>query len=191
MGKVAFHGSRFFEGDAGSAKVSREVARKWDGTLTTLMGGVSYEGGGQFVFFRPAVSVDYIRLKEDGYTETGGGAGLDLTIDPRTSDELAVNGGLTLGVDLKGMRRRDSNWLRIEGEGGWREVVGGALGDTTAHFEGGTPFTLQADQGVNGWFARLRAIGGLDGFTMTGEAGAEQRQDAVSFTVRGMLRMAF
>jgi hypothetical protein len=33
--------------------------------------------------------------------------------------------------------------------------------------------------------------GGLEDFTMSGEAGVEQRRDAVGFTVRGTMRMAF
>lgn len=191
IGMVDFEGTRYFDAKVGEDTISRDVEREWDGTVTSLMGGASFEGGGQFFFFRPSVVVDYVRLKEDGYTDTGGGAGLNLTVAERTSDELAVNGGLTIGVDLKGMRARDESWFRIEGEGGWREIVGGGLGDTTAHFENGDPFTLQAEQSVNGWYGRLRAIGGDAAFTIAGEAGAEKRHDDVGFTLRGTIRMGF
>jgi len=190
IGMVDFDGTRHFDAKLGEEVVSRDIEREWDGTVTSFMAGASFEGGSQFFFFRPAVSVDYVRLKEDGYTDTGG-EGLNLTVAERTSDEFAVNGGLTLGVDFKGMRARDRTWFRIEGEGGWREIVGGSLGDTTAHFEGGDPFTLQAEQGANGWFARLRALGGDEAFTISGEAGAEERHDDVGFTLRGTIRMGF
>lgn len=191
IGMVNFEGTRYFDAEDGEDVISRDVEREWDGTVTSFMGGASFEAGGQFFFVRPAVVVDYVRLKEDGYTDTGGGAGLNLTVAERTSDELAINGGLTVGVDLKGMRARDDNWFRIEGEGGWREILGGGLGDTTAQFENGDPFTLQAEQSVNGWYARLRAIGGDAGFSIAGEAGAEERHDDVGFTLRGTIRMGF
>jgi hypothetical protein len=32
--------------------------------------------------------------------------------------------------------------------------------------------------------------GGIEDFTMSGEAGAEQRRDALGFTVRGTMRVA-
>ncbi|RXZ65600.1 autotransporter outer membrane beta-barrel domain-containing protein [Pelagerythrobacter rhizovicinus] len=191
IGMVNFEGTRYFDATVGEDIISRDVEREWDGTVTSFMGGASFEGGGQFFFFRPSVVLDYVRLKEDGYTDTGGGAGLNLTVAERTSDEFAVNGGLTLGVDLKGMRARDASWFRIEGEGGWREILGGGLGDTTAQFEDGDPFTLQAEQSVNGWYARLRAIGGDEAFTISGEAGAEERHNDVGFTLRGTIRMGF
>lgn len=191
IGKVDFEGTRYFDATLGEDIISRDVERDWGGTTTSLMGGASFEGGGQFFFFRPAVTVDYVRLKEDGYTDTGGGAGLNLTVDERTSDELAVNGGLTLGVDFKGMGARDDSWFRVEGEGGWREIVGGSLGETTARFEGGEAFTLLPEQSANGWYARLRALGGDEAFTISGEAGAEERHDDVGFTLRGTIRMAF
>jgi hypothetical protein len=189
IGKVTFDGERHFDGTFGTTNVSRTIAGKWDGTLNTLMGGVSFEGGGQYLFFRPSLIVDYVRLKENAHSETGGGAALDLTIDERTSDSLAVNGGVAFGVDLHGMRKRDTSWFRIEGEGGWREIVGGTIGRTTAHFAGGTPFTIEADPEANGWYARLRAIGGSEGLTMTGEVGAEQRHDTVGVTLRGTIKM--
>lgn len=191
IGMVDFEGTRYFDATVGEDTISRDVEREWNGTVTSFMGGASFEGGGQFFFFRPSVVLDYVRLKEDGYTDTGGGAGLNLTVAERTSDEFAVNGGLTLGVDLKGMRSRDDSWFRIETEGGWREILGGGLGDTTAHFEGGDPFTLQAEQSVNGWYARLRALGGDEAFTISGEAGAEERHNDVGFTLRGTIRMGF
>lgn len=77
--------------------------------------------------------------------------------------------------------------FRIETEGGWREIVGGALGATTAHFANGTPFTLVPDEEKNGWYARLRATGGTDGFKLSGEAGAERRLRGTALSVRGSL----
>lgn len=190
FGHANFDGERNFVGTADGEAVSRKIEGDWNGNFVTLAGGVAAEGGSQFLFFRPAVSVDYVRLKEDGYTESGGGK-LDLTVDARTSDELAVNGGLTLGVDFLGMRAQDENWFRIETEGGWREVLSGGVGATTARFEGGSPFTLAGDDTNSGWFARLRAIGGSTGFRLGGEFSAEDRNGRVDLGLRGSFTVSW
>ncbi|MGZ3195988.1 MAG: autotransporter outer membrane beta-barrel domain-containing protein [Croceibacterium sp.] len=182
-----FRGDRSFTGLNGSDVIKKTSHAQRNGSLVSASGGISYEGGSTHFFIRPSATIDYLRIKEDGYTEAGGGAALDLIVDPRTSDELAVNGGLALGIDFTGQERHDENWFRIETEGGWRENVGGALDATTAHFANGTPFTLEAEQEKSGWYARLRALGGTDGFRLSGEAGAEQRLGGTAFSLRGNL----
>jgi hypothetical protein len=190
IGMVDFRGRRTFTGQAGSKAVERHVISEWNGTMMSASGGLSYEGGGSHFFFRPSVSFDYLKLDEDGYTDHGG-EGLDLEVEDRKSDEFAVNGGLTLGIDFTGTRRRDDNWFRVETEGGWREVVGGSLGATTAKFEDGTPFTLEPEQVDSGWYARLRAMGGSSMFEMGGELGAEDRHGGTALSLRGTLKMGF
>jgi hypothetical protein len=191
IGSADFGSERSFTGLAGAEEVKRKIEGNWNGTFVTFAAGASVEGGTQYLYFRPALSLDYVRLKEGGYTETGGGKALDLAADARTSDELGVNGGLTLGADLMGMGARDQNWLRIETEGGWREIVGGGLGATTARFENGEAFTLDGETADGGWFARLRAFGGSAGFVMGGELSAEDRHDQISLAVRGSLKIAW
>ncbi|AKH44133.1 hypothetical protein FHS61_001452 [Altererythrobacter atlanticus] len=191
IGTVDFHGRRTLKGAADGEAVELSALSEWSGTLVTFNGGASFEGGGKHFFFRPAVTVDYARLDEDGYTDTGGGEALDLMVDSRKSDEFAVNGGLTLGVDFTGTGRRDRNWFRIEGEGGWREIVDGSLGATTARFEDGEDFTLDADELESGWYARLRALGGSESYQLSGELGAEDRMGETAYSLRGSLRMAF
>ena len=104
---------------------------------------------------------------------------------------MAVNGGLALGIDFTGTGRRDANWFRVETEGGWREIVGGSLGATTAKFTGGTPFTLAPEQHDSGWYAKLRARGGTSAFELGGEVGAEDRNGSTAFSLRGTVRMGF
>jgi hypothetical protein len=190
-GKADFNGRRTFVGVNGANQVQKSSLANRSGTLFSATGGISYEGGGDAFFFRPTASFDYLKLKEKGYTDKGGGTGLDLIVDPRRSDEFAVNGGLALGVDFTGRHRRDENWFRVETEGGWREIVGGALGATTAHFTGGSSFTLEPEQQKSGWYARVRALGGTEGFTLAGEAGAEQRLGGTALSLRGSLKMGF
>jgi hypothetical protein len=43
------------------------------------------------------------------------------------------------------------SWLRAELRGGYREVFAGQVGDTTANFTGGNPFTLAPDPDKGGW----------------------------------------
>jgi hypothetical protein len=190
IGMVDFRGRRTFAGTAGDKAIERNVISEWNGTMMTASGGLSYEGGGSHFFFRPSVSFDYLKLDEDSYVDQGG-EGLNLEVEDRKSDEFAVNGGLTLGVDFAGTRRRDNNWFRVETEGGWREVVGGSLGSTTARFEDGTPFTLDPEQVDSGWYARLRAMGGSSMFEMGGEVGAEDRHGGTALSLRGTLKVGF
>lgn len=186
LGRVGFEGERHFTGKAGEDVIQRTMNGDWDGNFVTASAGASVEGGSQFFLFRPTVSVDYVRLKEDGYTETGGEA-LNLTVDARTSDELAVNAGMTLGIDFMGMRARDDTWFRVETEGGWREVLSGGIGDTTAHFADGDRFTIAGEELSGGWFARLRAIGGSAGMGTGAEVSAEDRHGRVDLAFRASL----
>lgn len=199
VGKVGFEGRRTFQGAANGEVVSKQVDGEWDGTLMSLSGGVAYEMHSGSAFVRPAVSLDYVSLDEDGYSETGGGDALDLTVDARKSDELGANAGLAVGLDFLGRGGGGSliyggpanRWFRVEAEGGWRELIGGSIGSTTAHFEGGKPFTLAAEQAESGWYARLRATGGGSMFELGGEVGAEQRNGETGLSMRGTVRFGF
>lgn len=190
-GMADFEGSRFFTGMNGEEKVERLVDREWSGDVVSFMGGASFETGSQYLFVRPSVMVDYIRLSEDGYTETGGGEALDLTVEDRTSDETGLNLALAAGADLFGMGSRDDNWLRVEAEGGWREILSGELGATTASFEGGDSFTLIPEQRASGWFARLRGMGGDEFYSIGGELSAEERHEEIGYALRATLRFGF
>ncbi|RIV81374.1 autotransporter domain-containing protein [Aurantiacibacter xanthus] len=187
-GFVDIGGTRTFQIGSGTTAKKRESRGDWGGNVTTLSGGASYESGG-WLYVRPAVWADFTKLSEDGYTETGGGKGMDLIVEERDSDEFAVNGSVAVGIDFYGKGPRDSSWLRVEGEGGWREVVGGTLGATTARFDGGEAFTIAADQQSSGWFARARAVGGSEVFEFGGEVGAEERFDKTAFSLKGTLRI--
>lgn len=130
--------------------------------------------------------MEYYRLSEDGYQEEGGGSALDLKIDDRDSDELAVNALLVAGFEMGGYRPDDS-FFRMEVEAGRRQIVGGSLGDTTARFEDGDSFTLEPEERQSGWVGRLRGVGGGYSFRIAGEIGAEEREDKVGLTARASL----
>ncbi|KRA82670.1 autotransporter outer membrane beta-barrel domain-containing protein [Altererythrobacter sp. Root672] len=199
IGLANFNSTRTFSGTANGEAVTKTSKGEWDGTVFTLSGGASYEGHAGKFFFRPSVTADYVKLAEDGYTETGGGKGLDLIVNDRDSDQLAVNGGLAVGLDFVGRGggglwrapSRDNRWFRVEAEGGWREIAGGTLGATTAHFDGGTAFTLEPEQYDSGWFTRARIMGGTDRFEMDGEVGVEDRNGNTALSLLGTLRIGF
>lgn len=190
IGMVDFRGRRTFVGLIGEDRVERNTISEWNGTLMTLSGGASYEFAGGGLFLRPSVSVDYVKLDEDGYTDTGG-KGLNLIVDDRSSDEFALNAGAAAGIDWIGSGQGDTRWFRTEAEAGRREIVGGALGATTARFEDGDEFTLDPEQQASGWYGRLRAMGGSGMFEIGGEVGAEQRHESTAYSLRGTLRMGF
>jgi uncharacterized protein with beta-barrel porin domain len=187
---VRFKGRREFDGAADGADVSRRAKGKWNGTLWSAAGGASYEMRFGRISLRPAASVDYYRLHEKGYDETGGGAAYNLIVDSRTSDELAANGTIAIGLDFGG-KDAESGWFRTEIEGGRRQIIGGDLGTTTARFAGGDAFTLTPEDRTNGWVGRLRLLGGNAGFTAGGEFSAEEQQGHASIAFRASLNIGF
>jgi uncharacterized protein with beta-barrel porin domain len=93
-------------------------------------------------FIEPRVHADYFRLHQDGYSETGGGAGFDMQVDPRDGDIFTVTSELVAGMTFGNSGFR---W-RPQIEVGYRAVISGTAGSTTTEFIGGTdPFTLAAE----------------------------------------------
>jgi hypothetical protein len=189
MGFINLDGERHFEGVNGSEAVSLTANGDRSARLYSAMGTLSYDvvsGGG--ISFRPVVSLDYYRLHEKGYTETGGGKAFDLIVRSRTSDELAVTGSAVVGIDMGGQDQW-SGWSRIEIEGGRREIVSGNLGNTIARFADGNDFTLRPEDRESGWVGRLRGVAGNSGFQIGGELGAEEHQGNWALSLRASLRV--
>ena len=186
-----FDGKRFFNGVVDGDEVTREAKGDWKGTMYSATAGVAYDA--QFGSFsvRPTATIEHYSLKEKGYTETGGGDAFDLIVDSRKSDETAATGTLNLGYAIKQSRDNDDGWMRVELEGGRRQILSGKLGDTTAHFADGTPFTLVAEERTSGWLGGLRLIGGGEGFVLSGEVNAEELQDDISIGGRLGLQFTF
>lgn len=186
--KIGFDGTRYFSGEINKTKVEKTMTADWDGTLWSASGAVSHDFMSGNLSVRPVLAVDYYKLKEDGYAETGGGDALDLTVSGRDSDELAVSGTVAVGLDFGGIDQYDG-WYRFELEGGRRQIVGGALGATTAVFKDGTPFTLTPAERTSGWVGKLRAVAGNSGFQIGGELSAEEQQSHVALALRASLRI--
>jgi hypothetical protein len=190
-GKADYSGSRVFAGGTGESAVNATITRDWSGDFVSASGGVSVEGGGQFFFFRPSLVVDYLRLKEDGYAESGGGDALNLVVEGRSSKEVGINGAVAVGVDMWGMQARDSGWFRLEAEGGWRELLTSDLGATRAAYGEGAQFTLTPEVRDSGWFARARALGGDGSYKIAGEVGLENQFGNIGYSLRASVRFGW
>lgn len=188
--RIGLGGTRTFSATVANELVTRTAEGDWDGQLYSAAGGASYELRFGRLSLRPAASIDYYRLKEDGYTETGGGTAMNLTVDARTSDELAGEATLTAGYDLGGIDQA-AGWFRVEAEAGRRQILGGELGSTTARFGTGTPFTLSPEARTDGWLGRLRLMGGGDGFSVGGELSAEEQDGRAAVAGRVALQIGF
>ena len=168
--------------------VHRQTESSWNGYSVFGRAGVYYDFDTGNFYVRPGAHVDYIRLHEAGYTETGGGTGFDLAVDGRTGDALSgtasVIFGYTFGDDVK--------W-RPEVEIGYRGVIAGSGGTTTAAFTGGgAPFGLAAEQlSGGGPIARigLPAYGTFVDLKI--DAGCEFRDGYTDLDLRMMVRIVF
>ncbi len=191
--KVEFDSQRRFETkvEGDDQPTARFAVADWSGDLYSLAGGLAYELEiGRFAL-RPTVSVDYYNLSEEGYTETEGGDAFNLIVEERDSDELALNTTLAAALNF-GDTDRDGVWFRAEVEGGYRQIIGGEIGETTARFKDGDAFTLSPDTRTDGWLAGLRLVSGSGNLLFAGEVSAEEQlQDEVSLGVRLSLRIGF
>lgn len=171
--------------------LTRVAQASWGGTMATASAGLSYDIAlGTRLRARPQIGIDYHRVSEDAWTDSGAGDGFNISVDERVSDEFAGHALLALGYEF-GSLAPDGNWLRLELEGGRREILGGELGVTVARFEGGDAFTLTPDVRESGWLGRVRLAGGVDRFAVTGEFGVEEQQHVTALSGRLGLRIAW
>jgi hypothetical protein len=190
-GTISFNGTRNFSGLDGLATITRSADGRWKGRLYSGSAGVSYEAHAGRLSIRPNASIEYYKLHEKGYTETGGGDAYDLTVRARNSNESAANAMLAFGYDFMRSDDQDSGWLRVELEGGRRQILSGSVGDTVASFGSGTPFTLTAEDRTSGWRGGLRLLGGGSSVTFFAEGNAEQQQGRMSLGGRLGLSLGF
>ena len=182
-GTVEFKSTRNFTGVVGGSAVSRSATGKWKGKTASFTAGLSYEARIGRVTLRPNARVDYFKLDEDGFTETGGGPAIDLTVRSRDSHESAVEGSLAFGYDLL-KPNPGQMWMRVEVEAGRRQILKSKVADTVASFGAGLPFTLQPDKRTSGWRGAARLLGGGEIASVAAEANAEERQGNVGIAGR-------
>ncbi len=136
-----------------SGVVHRTARANWSGYSLSGRLGLQYTATMGSFFIQPRVHADYFRLHESGYTETGGGNGFDMTVNGRNGDLLSVTGSVMAGMTFGSTGFR---W-RPQVEVGYRSVLSGSAGATTAEFVGGSdPFSLASES-----LSRGSAIGRL------------------------------
>ena len=149
---------------------------------------MAYDGSSGVFVFQPAATIDYYRLQQKGYSETGGGKAFDLIVASRTSNELAATASLAAGLQFVSPGR-NTGWLRMEVEEGHRAIISGGLSSTTAKFADAENFTLTPEKRTGGWVGKLRASGGNGHFKLGGELNAEQQQNRVALSLRASLQI--
>ncbi|THD80545.1 MAG: autotransporter outer membrane beta-barrel domain-containing protein [Phenylobacterium sp.] len=160
----------------------------WSGSGINARVRAAYEGQIGSMFVRPQVGVDYDQLNEDGHTESGGGPGIDLAVQSRSSSRLSGFAGVSVGAVFG----EEATWgpeLLL----GYRGVASENLGDTTAKFvAGGDPFTLTSEKiSGSGVAAHLAFKGenGYGGFAV--EGGAETRDGLTVYDLRLTAHLQF
>jgi hypothetical protein len=190
LGRVEFDSTRNFAATVGGATIDRSAKGKWNGTIYSGTAGIAYDLRMGRLSLRPNATIEYYKLSEKGYTETGGGGAYDLTVRKRTSDETAANAMLALGYNFGGTEP-DADMFRVELEGGRREILSGKLGSTTASFGSGDAFTLDPEQRTSGWRGGLRMLAGGDPLVVAVEGTAEEQQSKVSLGGRVSVSFQF
>ncbi|HZV56803.1 MAG TPA: autotransporter outer membrane beta-barrel domain-containing protein [Sphingobium sp.] len=186
-----FDTSRTFLGSVNGTGFSREAIGSHDGKLYSGMAGLSYQADlTDRIAIKPMAIVDYYRLREDGFQETGGGDAMNLLVNARTSTSSTATTTVT-GIYRMGPRTGEGIPLTFELEGGRRNHLGGKLGVTTAAFKDGQSFSVTPEQVKGGWLGELRVLsGGLD-YTWTLAGAVEQTAGNPAYSIRASLGVAF
>jgi hypothetical protein len=123
------------------------AAASWTGEFIDAHLGAAYEVKlfGPY-YARPEVSVDYLSLRQNGYQEGGPFTAFNLAVSPQTDTQFTGQAIMAFGRQWG-----RAVWLRAEIRGGYREVFDGNVGDVTANFANGTPFTMAGDPDRGGW----------------------------------------
>jgi hypothetical protein len=178
----------FDQNSSGAATLFRQAKGQWNAATASGELGVSYQVPIGRFYVRPEVNADYVLLYESAFNEHGGGVSEDLGIAARTSQEAYAQGDLVIGADLGGV-----NHWRPELTVGWRQVLFGGPGDTTAHFlSGGPSFTLSPQfQDRGSLIARLGVRAGSNFADFSAAAGGQLSANYQAYNARAVARFLF
>jgi outer membrane autotransporter protein len=183
LGYAMFNGDRRLT----SQTLNLRAKADWNAWMADAYAGVSYEFTAGSFYARPELSAAYLRLAEDGYTEKGGGAGFNLTVDKRTGDLLTGEALLAIGWKMG-----DEVFIAPEVKLGYRAKLAGGPPRTTAHFDGGADFTLDPeDVFQGGYVVRAGFRGGASRVLYSVNGGATIDGDYQEYDVRAGVRFQF
>ncbi len=161
----------------------------WSGTHynATLRAGYDLNFSEKF-FVRPAVSLDYLSLSENAYTEDGD-LGLALEIDERTSESGSATAMLNFGAQFMGKR----TWIRPAFRVGYRNdfINDGVI--TTGRFIGGTtPFAIESEAFPDsGFLLGFSVAAGSEYSSFSLDLDSDIRDGFIRHTGRIVLRLLF
>ena len=113
----------------------------WAGLSTAASLSASTHGELGMFYAEPKVSLDWFRLDQDGYTETGGNELLRARVGDVTTDRLSASALLALGAEISST----GGVLRIQADGGYRSLLSSTPYSTSVQFLGSEDsFTLTA-----------------------------------------------
>lgn len=190
--RMSFSSERTVTGVADEDEFEYQATADWSGWLFSGMAGASYEfAPTSRLKLRPKAVLEWYRLGEGGYSESGGGDAIDLTVARRNSSSLS--GVTTLAVSYSlGAPRKDYQPLTLEIEGGRRSVISGKLGVTTAEFADGDPFSIAPDALDEAWLGELRLLAGGWDYSWKIAGGVEKRANSdLGYSARVSLSVAF
>jgi outer membrane autotransporter protein len=183
LGYVWFDSDRRLD----SPTLAVSATARWSGWLVDAHAGASYTARLGSFYARPELSLDYVRLNEGSYSESGGGAGFDLNVAARNGDLLTGQALVALGWEFG-----DQSWWAPEVKLGWQETLSGAPGLTTAQYAGGTPFTLSPETPASsGVVARVGVKTGGNQLFLSVDGGGVFDKSTKEYDVRGTVRFRF
>jgi hypothetical protein len=188
---ISMSSKRSFTGSDDGTAFTYSNTASWKGWLYSGAAGGSYDFAVAESFtLRPKATVDYYRLHENGYTESGGGDAMDLTVLSRNSTAVTATTTLTASYSF-GRKTKDFRPLTLELEGGRRNFLSGSLGTTQASFTGGDVFAITPDVQNSSWIGEARLLSGGMDFTWKLAARAERTDGNMDYSARASLSVAF
>ena len=157
----------------------------WSGTHVngSIRAGYDIELNDKF-WFRPTVSLDYLRLSEEGYTETGT-SGVALQVDERTSETGSATAMFNFGAKFEGKR----TWIRPSIRAGYRQEFLNDPINTSFRFAG---LTDSSGQTFNSETANLQALLFPDsGFVLGFSVAAGSAYSSIGFDFDSDIRDGF
>ncbi|MEE2524845.1 autotransporter domain-containing protein [Hyphobacterium sp. HN65] len=193
-----FSGEFYLGGGFDSFETERRVLiGSFDRTAMADWTGYHYSGSARFSrdfeigrwYARPSLSIDYLRLFESAFSESGGGQGIDLIIDDRESSTFSSTASFTAGARFGSSNSWWSPQVRI----GYRNDFGGQDAITTARFSGYTnEFSFRAeDLPGSGLILGLALQAGSNYSTFSFDYDADLRDGFVRHTARLVVRLVF
>jgi len=198
LGRETFDGTRTFYGQyttttqtaVTTTNFTYNASGHWAGWSAAFNGGASYTVPlGEHWNLRPRGVIEYDRLEENSYIETGD-TPIALTVGGRVSTQTTATTTLTAQWS-SGPSSHEGRPFAVEVEAGRRSWLTGNLGTTTATFETGDVFSINGGHLPSAWVGNLSILqGGLDYTWKIGTDVERGTDKGVAYGVRASIAIA-